>query len=94
MPPLSEIMRPAGLLWTALYIGLIVLVNWLFTVVPLVEMGAGEKWPPVALIVGLVFVARDFAQRAIGHWVLAAMLIEFGEDFDEARVESEQLAVK
>ena len=35
LPPLSEIMRPAGLLWTALYIGLIVLVNWLFTVVPL-----------------------------------------------------------
>jgi len=75
VPSFSEIMRPAALFWTALYIGLIVLVNWLFSVVPLVEMGGGDKWPPVALIVGLVFVARDFAQRAIGHWVLAAMLI-------------------
>ena len=75
MPPLSDIMRPAALFWTALYIGLIVLVNWLFTVVPLVDMGGGEMWPPVALIVGLIFIVRDFAQRVVGHWVLAAMLI-------------------
>ena len=75
MPTVSEIMRPAALFWAALYIGLIVLVNWLFTVVPPVDMGGGEVWPPVALIVGLIFIARDFAQRVIGHWVLAAMLI-------------------
>ncbi len=75
MPPLSDIMRPAALFCTALYIGLIVLVNWLFTVVPLVDMGGGEMWPPVALIVGLIFIVRDFAQRVVGHWVLAAMLI-------------------
>jgi uncharacterized PurR-regulated membrane protein YhhQ (DUF165 family) len=68
-------MRPAALFCTALYIGLIVLVNWLFTVVPLVDMGGGEMWPPVALIVGLIFIVRDFAQRVVGHWVLAAMLI-------------------
>jgi uncharacterized PurR-regulated membrane protein YhhQ (DUF165 family) len=68
-------MRPAALFWTALYIGLIVMVNWLFTVVPLVDMGGGEMWPPVALIVGLIFIVRDFAQRVVGHWVLAAMLI-------------------
>jgi uncharacterized PurR-regulated membrane protein YhhQ (DUF165 family) len=70
-----EIIRPAALFLTALYIALIVLVNWLFTVVPPVDMGGGDMWPPVALIVGLIFVARDFAQRAIGHWVLVAMLI-------------------
>ena len=75
MPPLSDIMRPAALFCTALYIGLIVLVNWLFTVVSLVDMGGGEMWPPVALIVGLIFIVRDFAQRVVGHWVLAAMLI-------------------
>jgi uncharacterized PurR-regulated membrane protein YhhQ (DUF165 family) len=74
-PSLSEILRPAALFWAALYIGLIVLVNWLFTVVPRVDMGGGEMWPPVALVVGLIFIARDFAQRAIGHWVLVAMLI-------------------
>ncbi len=75
MPSDVNIFRPAALFWSALYIGLIVLVNWLFTVVPPVEMGGGEVWPPVALIVGLIFIARDFAQRVIGHWVLVAMLI-------------------
>jgi uncharacterized PurR-regulated membrane protein YhhQ (DUF165 family) len=72
---LSEIMRPTALFWTASYVTLIVVVNWLFSIVPLVEMGGGDKWPPVALLVGFVFIARDFAQRAIGHWVLAAMAI-------------------
>jgi len=75
VPTLSEIMRPAALFWAAIYIGLIVLVNWLFIVVQPVDMGGGEMWPPVALAVGLIFVARDFAQRVIGHWVLAAMLV-------------------
>ncbi len=60
---------------TAIYVVLIVLVNWLFTVVPLVELPGGTMWPPVALVVGFVFVARDFAQREIGHWVLAAMAV-------------------
>ena len=75
MPTLSEIMRPAAVFWAAIYIGLIVLVNWLFIVVQPVDMGGGEMWPPVALVVGLIFIARDFAQRVIGHWVLAAMLV-------------------
>ena len=61
--------------YTALYIVLIVLVNWGFTVVPLVDLPGGEKWPPMSLIVGLIFVARDFAQREIGHRVIIAMLI-------------------
>ncbi|MEQ8665559.1 MAG: VUT family protein [Rhodospirillales bacterium] len=61
--------------YTALYIALIVCVNWLFTVVPLVDLPGGEKWPPASLFVGLVFVARDFAQREIGHRVIVAMLI-------------------
>ncbi len=60
---------------TIIYVLLIVLVNWLFTVVPLVEFPGGTMWPPVALVVGFVFVARDFAQREIGHWVLAAMAV-------------------
>ena len=59
--------------WVLIYIALIVLVNWLFTVVPLIAMGGGDSWPPVALIVGLIFVARDFAQRYVGHWVMVAM---------------------
>ena len=61
--------------FTALYIALIVAVNYAFTVVPLVELPDGTMWPPVALLVGFVFVARDFAQREIGHRVLLAMLV-------------------
>lgn len=61
--------------YTIAYIALIVLVNWLFTVAPLVDLPGGEKWPPVSLVVGLIFVARDFAQREIGHKVIIAMLI-------------------
>ena len=59
------------------YIVLIVLVNWGFTVVPLVPI-LGEMFPPMSLAVGLVFVARDFAQREIGHKVIVAMLIAAG----------------
>jgi uncharacterized PurR-regulated membrane protein YhhQ (DUF165 family) len=60
---------------TLVYIALIVAVNWGFTVVPLVKMPGGEMWPPMSLVVGFIFVVRDFAQREIGHRVLIAMLI-------------------
>ena len=61
--------------WVIAYVGCIVLVNWGFTVVPLVEMWGGEMWPPMSIVVGLVFVLRDYAQRAVGHWVILAMLV-------------------
>jgi uncharacterized PurR-regulated membrane protein YhhQ (DUF165 family) len=61
--------------YTILYIALIVFVNWTFDAVPLVDLPGGEKWPPAAVITGLVFVARDFAQREIGHKVIGAMLL-------------------
>ena len=60
--------------YTILYVALIVLVNYAFTVVPLVALPDGTRWPPVSLAVGFVFVVRDFAQREIGHRVLLAML--------------------
>ena len=59
--------------YTIAYVVFIVLVNWGFSVVPLVDMWTGEKWPPMSLAVGLVFVLRDFAQREIGHKVWYAM---------------------
>ena len=60
---------------TLLYIALIVAVNYGFTVVPLVKLPDGTMWPPLSLVVGFIFVVRDFAQREIGHKVLLAMLI-------------------
>ena len=59
---------------TAIYIFLIVTVNYGFTVVPLIPTPWGEMFPPMSFAVGLIFVARDFAQREIGHRVLLAML--------------------
>jgi len=49
-------------------------VNVAFDVLPLIETPWGVV-PPAALLVGAVFVFRDFAQRAVGHWVLAGMAI-------------------
>lgn len=56
------------------YIGLIAGVNWAFAIVPPLELPGGDLWSPVALIVGFVFVVRDFAQRRVGHHILWAML--------------------
>ena len=60
--------------YTIVYVALIVAVNYGFTVVPLVPLPGGEMWPPISLVVGFVFVARDYAQREIGHRVIIAML--------------------
>jgi uncharacterized PurR-regulated membrane protein YhhQ (DUF165 family) len=58
-----------------LYICNIVLVNWLFVQVPVFTLPGGAAWSPVALLVGFSFIIRDYAQRAIGHLVLPAMLL-------------------
>lgn len=58
-----------------LYILTLVLVNFAFDNVPLLSLPGGEMWSPVALVVGFVFVIRDYAQREIGHLVLPAMLV-------------------
>ena len=60
--------------WIAVYIALVVAVNYGFIVVPLIPLPTGEMFPPMSFAVGLVFVVRDYAQRAVGHWVIAAML--------------------
>ena len=56
-----------------LYLASIVGVNVGFVLVPLVATPWGDMWPPMSLVVGLVFVLRDYAQRAIGHRVLFVM---------------------
>jgi uncharacterized PurR-regulated membrane protein YhhQ (DUF165 family) len=61
--------------YALLYIFFIVLVNYGFDVVPLLSLPGGELWSPMALVVGFIFVIRDYAQREIGHMVLPAMLL-------------------
>lgn len=60
--------------FTIAYIVSIVAVNIGFVYIPPVPL-LGEMFPPMSLIVGLIFIARDFAQREIGHKVLGAMAI-------------------
>ncbi|RHH25816.1 VUT family protein [Desulfovibrio sp. AM18-2] len=57
------------------YMALIVGVNWGFAVTPLIALPNGEMWPPMSLVVGFIFVVRDYAQRRVGHKVLWAMLV-------------------
>lgn len=58
----------------AIYIGLIVAVNWSFSILPMIQIPGGTL-PSAAFLVGFIFVARDFAQREIGHKVIGAMLV-------------------
>lgn len=65
------------MLWAALYVASVVIVNIAFSALPVVETPLGA-WPPASLLVGLVFVVRDLAQRRVGHWVIVAMLLGAG----------------
>jgi uncharacterized PurR-regulated membrane protein YhhQ (DUF165 family) len=64
--------------WTAMYIALMPLINWSFAAVstfPIPAALGGGQFQPLAIVTGLVLVARDFAQREIGNRVLGAMII-------------------
>lgn len=59
---------------TLTYIALILLLNTLFTYIPLITIWGAEV-SPMDPTVGMVYVLRDFAQREIQHKVILAMLI-------------------
>jgi len=62
--------------FTLIYIMSIILINIGFIYVPMLPLfDTGEMYPPMTLIVGLIFVLRDYSQREIGHKVLGAMAI-------------------
>jgi preprotein translocase subunit Sec61beta len=69
---------PRMLVAVGAYIASIVLVNWLFAPSQLVEgvtqwtAGAWGTFYIANLVVGFVFVFRDYAQREIGHSILVA----------------------
>ena len=71
--------KPKLTLWavfiTLFYVLLIPFINWSFTWAPMWEVLPNWAFNPVTIVTGLVLVVRDFAQRAIGHWVLLAMAI-------------------
>lgn len=68
-------MKNQAILFLALYIGSVVLVNILFSYVPMIEIPAIGLLSPVAILVGFIFILRDYAQRTAGHFVLVAMAL-------------------
>ncbi len=54
------------------YIVAIVVLNLGFSYVPMIDLGFG-MFSPMAILAGLVFVLRDYAQRQSGHFVLVGM---------------------
>ena len=60
--------------YTFFYILSIALVNFGFLYVPLIPF-FDTMYTPMSIVVGLVFVLRDFAQREIGHKVIGAMVV-------------------
>ena len=61
-------------MWTALYVAAIVAVNWMFTAIAPWATPLGDLYL-ANIVVGFVFVLRDYAQREIGHSVLAATAV-------------------
>lgn len=59
---------------TLCYIGMIVLLNTIFSYVPNLSFGQAT-FSSADFLVGLIYVTRDFAQREIQHRVIFAMLI-------------------
>lgn len=58
--------------WMGLYVLTVLILNLGFSYVPMIETPMGLA-SPMAVVAGLVFVVRDFAQRDSGHYVLIAM---------------------
>lgn len=61
--------------FSLLYMILIPLVNWAFGNTPIFTLPDGGKWSPFSIVVGLILVVRDFAQREIGHYVFVPLMV-------------------
>ncbi len=61
-------------MWVVLYVVSIVAVNWLFIALAPWSTPLGDLYL-ANVIVGFVFVLRDYAQRELGHYVLLATAV-------------------
>ena len=64
-------------MWVALYVASIVLVNWMFTAIAPWSTPMGDLYL-ANVVVGFIFVLRDYAQREIGHYILFATAVAGG----------------
>ncbi len=62
------------LIATSSYIGCVVLLNTLFVYLPGVA-AFGQSFSPADMLVGVIYLVRDFAQREIRHYVIIAMIV-------------------
>lgn len=58
-------------MWVALYVIAIVAVNWMFTSIAPWSTPLGDLYL-ANVVVGFIFVLRDYAQREVGHYILFA----------------------
>lgn len=56
------------------YFGAVVVANIGFTYLPMIPLPGGQMFAPMSLLVGFIFVLRDFAQRDLGHKVWIPMI--------------------
>ena len=61
-------------MWVALYVIAIVAVNWMFTAIAPWSTPLGDLYL-ANVVVGFIFVLRDYAQREIGHYILFATAV-------------------
>ena len=61
-------------MWVALYVFAIVAVNWMFTSIAPWHTPLGDLYL-ANVVVGFIFVLRDYAQREIGHYILFATAV-------------------
>lgn len=64
--------------FSIIYISMIVLLNVAFTYIPNFTLHDGTLWSIGSVIAGLVFVARDYAQREVGHKKVLLLMVGGG----------------
>ncbi|WP_421695530.1 hypothetical protein [Aestuariivirga sp.] len=58
-------------MWVVFYVASIVAVNWMFTAIAPWHTPMGDLYL-ANVVVGFIFVLRDYAQREVGHYILFA----------------------
>ena len=64
--------------FSIIYIATVVLINMAFTYIQPFELYDGTIWSIGSVIAGAVFVARDYAQREVGHYKVMLLMITAG----------------
>ncbi len=64
--------------FSVIYISTVVAINMAFAYIPPVVLFDGTIFTIGSVIAGLVFVARDYAQREVGHKAVLALMAAAG----------------